>query len=180
MVDPNSTPTTPSLAEIQAIVGLLKIVIAALFVAVSTIVMGTWRAAKARADETEKMRRGEAAYREVFGSPEDGKIGLRQELIQVKDGLTENGKRLRGLMGGLNSHGSQPEIIAQQVGRTLKETFARMEETTDHNRRALIQEQEALFDRREEDRKNPYDTMDEPDPFPTPLVLPPKPPKRRI
>lgn len=176
MVDPSSTQTTPSLAEIQAIIGLLKIVIAALFVAVSTIVTVTWRAAKQRADEAEKMRRGEAAYREVFGAPEESKVGMRQEMTQLQNLLSEHSRRLRGIMGGLNSHGSQPEIIAQQVGRTLKETFVRMEGAAEQNRRALIQEQEAMFDRREDERKNPYNTIDEPyDPFPPS----PPPPKRR-
>ncbi len=176
MADPNiQTIQTPSLAEVQAILGLLKIVIAALVVAVSTIVMATWRAAKQRADETEKMRRGEAAYLAVFGVPEEAKMGLNAKMEQVQNTVTEQGHRLRGVMEGLNTHGSQPHLIAQHVNRTLKDQFEKAAEKAAETRKLLLKEQDLRFDRREEDRSDPYDTIDEPDPFPSdppPNIIP--------
>lgn len=152
MLDPvpaSSTSTVQAVQEVQAVVGLLKLVIGALFVAVSAIVVTTWKAARASSESERKLEHGERAYQEIFGVAEENKEGLISRHKAIEAIVSEHSARLRGIVTGLRGHGSDPEIIAQNIAGNMEATVARIQkhaaDAAAETRRALIADQEARF-----------------------------------
>ena len=198
MFDPapaSSTSAVQAVQEVQAVVGLLKLVIGALFVAVSAIVATTWRAARASSESERKLEHGERAYQEIFGVAEENKEGLVTRHRAIEAIVSEHSARLRGIVTGLRGHGSDPEIIAQNIAGNMEATVARMHKhATDaaaEARRALVADQEARFGAAARTDTGghraltprvapPVDSLDEPsDPFGSDFPPPLGPPKRR-
>jgi hypothetical protein len=151
MFDPStasSAQISQGLQEVQSIMGLLKVVIGALFLATSGIVATTWRLAKSSAEAQLKIDHGEAAYRELYGIPEEEKPGLRARHKALEEIVTEHSARLRGVVTGTHGHGSDPDIIARNIeGHIAATVEAHLAKARDAAtvRRALIDDQERRF-----------------------------------
>lgn len=185
MFDPatvqSATQQSVSIQEIQAIAGMLKLMIGTVFAAAVAIVGITWRTAKSRSSEEQKIEHGEKAYREVYGVPDEQKVGLVARVTTVENGVTAISGRERALTHATGAHASDPNIVAVQVkshfATIAREVFVEQEQVREA-RRAVIENQERRFSDRAHTPRPAQSPLHVDDPFGTDSMPPPPKPRR--
>lgn len=184
MFDPataQNVTQTVSMQEIQAIAGMMKLMIGTVFTAAVAIVGITWRTAKSRSSEEQKIEHGEKAYREVYGVPDEQKVGLVARVTNVENGVTAISGRERALTHATGAHASDPNIVAIQVKShfaSIAREVIREEDRVRETRRAVIEDQDRRFSDRTHTPRPAQSPLHVDDPFGTDSVPPPPKPRR--
>ena len=151
MFDPIAAPSSSpqvTLAEFQTMISLLKVVVGTMVAGIMMIVGFTWKTARSRQLEELKLDHGEKAYREVFGVPEEKKIGLIQRTETVENVVESVAGRHKLMTEVTHVHTSDPAIAAQSFEARIKHIAKEGAEEAARARRALIEDQERRFGER--------------------------------